>query len=224
MLRKILKLSLPNEIVLRHVNLKTRRELALTFDDGPVPNRTEEVLEILGQTHHKATFFLIGDRVKKHPELTEEIHRAGHEIGNHSWSHPASLPKLRRDSLIQQIEWADQAIEAATGKRPVLFRPPFGSVGVRMIYQLKKAGRLPLVLWSVEPGGPNAMLDRSGGLIERDMESRALSPGDILLMHDPTRSTIQGLPAVLQRIDALGLRSVTVSALTHLRGTGAGDC
>ena len=98
MLGRILKLMLPDAVALCRVTLKINRCVALTFDDGPVPKRTEEVLRILEPTNHKATFFLIGDRVAKYPKLARQILKAGHEIGNHSFEHEPWLRAHRANS------------------------------------------------------------------------------------------------------------------------------
>src|ERR1700730_8573443 len=104
--------------------------IAMTFDDGPSATLTPKLLDILAAHHIKATFFVIGENVAQHPEVVARAAREGHEIGNHSWSHP-NFGKMSDDGVRRQLQQTDDAIKSATGKRPTLMRPPYGSITAR---------------------------------------------------------------------------------------------
>src|SRR2546430_4197491 len=101
--------------------------IAITFDDGPSETLTPKLLDLLAAHHIKATFFVIGENVAEHPEIVTRAAREGHEIGNHSWSHP-NFGKMSDDSVRSQLRRTDDAIRGATGSRPTLMRPPYGSI------------------------------------------------------------------------------------------------
>jgi peptidoglycan/xylan/chitin deacetylase (PgdA/CDA1 family) len=104
--------------------------IAMTFDDGPSATLTPKLLDLLAAHHIKATFFVIGENVAQHPDIIARAAREGHEIANHSWSHP-NLAKLSEESVRRQLWRTDDAIKSATGTRPTLLRPPYGSITER---------------------------------------------------------------------------------------------
>src|SRR5438128_7174030 len=104
--------------------------IAMTFDDGPSATLTPKLLDLLAAHHIKATFFVIGENVAEHPEIVARAAREGHEIANHSWSHP-NFAKMSLEGVRSQLQRTDDAIKSATGKRPTLFRPPYGSITAR---------------------------------------------------------------------------------------------
>jgi len=101
--------------------------IAMTFDDGPSAALTPKLLDLLAAHHIKATFFVIGENVAEHPEIVARAAREGHEIANHSWSHP-NFAKMSQESVRSQLQRTDDAIKSATGKSPTLMRPPYGSI------------------------------------------------------------------------------------------------
>jgi peptidoglycan/xylan/chitin deacetylase (PgdA/CDA1 family) len=104
--------------------------IAMTFDDGPSATLTPKLLDLLAAHHIKATFFVIGENVAEHPEIVARAAREGHEIGNHSWSHP-NFGKMSDQAVRSQLQRTDDAIKSATGVRPTLMRPPYGSITAR---------------------------------------------------------------------------------------------
>src|ERR1700736_5546866 len=104
--------------------------IAMTFDDGPSAKLTPKLLDLLAAHHIKATFFLIGQNVAENPEIVARETREGHEIANHSWSHP-SLAKMPDEGVRGQLRKTEDAIRSAIGKRPSLLRPPYGSITAR---------------------------------------------------------------------------------------------
>src|SRR3954454_14720254 len=101
--------------------------VAMTFDDGPSATLTPKLLDLLAAPRMKATFFVLGEMVAEHPEILARAAREGHEIASHSWSHP-NLAKMSQEGVRSQLQRTDDGINSAIGKRPTLFRPPYGSI------------------------------------------------------------------------------------------------
>ncbi|GAB6989862.1 polysaccharide deacetylase family protein [Paenibacillus pini] len=122
--------------------------VALTFDDGPHPKVTPRVLRTLKEFNIKATFFMLGVQVEYYPDVAKKVAEAGHEIGNHSKSHP-NLAKMSMSEIRKQIIKSSDQIEAATGEKPTLFRPPYGAIN-DAIKKITKEQKTPIILWSVD--------------------------------------------------------------------------
>jgi peptidoglycan/xylan/chitin deacetylase (PgdA/CDA1 family) len=177
--------------------------VALTFDDGPSPY-TSQLLATLAQYDAHATFFVIGQNVVTSPSTVQAEITAGHEVGNHSWSHP-NLTRLGRADLTHQIDRTDTAVQNASGQRPTLIRPPFGAVN----QAVRSAADRPLILWSVDT------LDwkyRSVSHVAKTVID-SVHPGDIVLMHDSRPTTVQAIPQILAELSSRGYHFVTVSEL-----------
>ncbi len=156
------------------------RQIALTFDDGPNDPYTLRLLDVLAKHNAKATFFLIGRYVRPRPEIARAVQQAGHEIGNHTYSHP-NLIFTAAGQLRQELEDCNKALEDALGVRPELFRPPFGG---RRPNVLRTAGKLGLktVMWSITGYDWNA---KSVEFILGKVAPRLGSErGEIVLLHD----------------------------------------
>jgi peptidoglycan/xylan/chitin deacetylase (PgdA/CDA1 family) len=185
-----------------------RREVALTFDDGPDPEWTPQVLELLRRHRAKATFFMVGERVQRHPELARRAVAEGHEVGNHSWGH-VRLDRCDRTEARDQVRRADAAIAAVTGTAPTLFRPPWGLIDPVGLLAAAEAGHR-VVLWSalIRGRAPQSDLQRTVAHI---------TPGAIILGHDggptPRPELITAFDALLGKLTADGYRFVTVSGL-----------
>ena len=184
--------------------------VALTFDDGPTPEGVDAVLPILEEHGAKATFFLIGNRMEKFPGQAERLLQAGHELGNHSWSHQRNIGKSRA-FYREEISGTHDALEQA-GATPVWFRPPFGRRLIGLPQEVERAG-YRLAMWDVEDrpedfdGDPQAFAD---DILDR------VRPGSIILMHPMYRhnqTARDALPIVLRGLEERGLRPVTLSEL-----------
>ena len=204
------------DYVSRHLVCKVAlraRRIALTFDDGPNPLITPRLLDMLDAHSARATFFLIGRNVQRWPQLAAEIAARGHEIGNHSQNH-LLLPLLPQRMLLREMRRADNAIHAATGTRPRLFRPPMGWFNRRMLRTLATHGYQP-VLGDVYP--QDTTRPGSGVIVDRVMAR--LAPGSIVIMHDGSMSradrtqSIDAMAALLPRLVAGGWTMGTVSEL-----------
>src|SRR5436189_598868 len=182
--------------------------IAMTFDDGPSETLTPKLLDLLAAHHIKATFFVIGENVAEHPEIVTRAAREGHEIGNHSWSHP-NFGKMSDDSVRSQLRRTDDAIRSATGSRPTLMRPPYGSITPREKYWIHDEFGYRVILWDVDP------LDwkRPGPPVVRNRILKETQPGSIVLSHDIHPGTIEAMPSTFDQLEAKGFKFVTVSEL-----------
>lgn len=187
--------------------------VALTFDDGPTDD-TEPILDALSAYGVSAAFFMIGQFVERHPQAARRVVERGHEVGNHSYSHPIYLYRTPRETY-RQLARAQDVIAAGTGVRPVWSRPP---CGVRTPAYFKAARDLGLrtVQWTV------AGFDwkrRDASEIARDVVTRAAA-GSIILLHDgdsrsrrDRRETVAAVPAILDGLQARGLRVAPLARL-----------
>lgn len=182
--------------------------IAMTFDDGPSATLTPKLLDLLAARHIKVTFFVIGENVAEHPEIVARAAREGHEIGNHSWSHP-NFAKMSQESVRSQLQRTDDAIKNATGKRPTLMRPPYGSLTDREKHWIHDEFGYQIILWDVDPYD----WKRPGPTVVRNRILKETRPGSIVLSHDIHPGTIEAMPSTLDALEAKGFKFVTVSEL-----------
>src|SRR5437660_5834362 len=185
--------------------------IALTFDDGPSATLTPKLLDILATHQIKATFFVIGENVAEHPEIVTRAAREGHEIGNHSWSHP-NFGKMSDDSVRSQVQRTDDAIKSATGSRRTLLRPPYGSITAREKRWIHDQFGYQIILWDVDPYD----WKRPGPSVVRNRILKETQPGSIVLSHDIHPGTIEAMPSTFDALEAKGFRFVTVSELIRM--------
>jgi peptidoglycan-N-acetylglucosamine deacetylase len=187
---------------------------ALTFDDGPSPHYTPVILELLAREQVRATFFVVGSTVERHPELARRILEEGHELGNHSYSHrPMVLMSQRR--IRAEVERTDSLIHAAGAAGPILFRPPYGKRLIGLPWYLSRTGR-PTILWSLEPDTWHADAE---DMVRHVLEG--VRPGSIILLHVEMAARHQeraALAELLPRLRERGYRFVTVSELMAAAG------
>ena len=189
--------------------------IALTFDDGPGPH-TAHLLDILDQYGAKATFFLIGSKVSGQASIVRSIQARGHQLGNHSWSHP-ELPKLPVDQIAGEVDRTNEAIRQATGVTPAILRPPYGAVNGAILEQLRLRG-MSSILWSVDT---RDWADRNSEIVC----SRAVAgarPGAIILMHDIHQTSVGAVPCILSALKQQGYSFVTVQGLLGNTTPGVG--
>ncbi len=188
---------------------RSRRTLALTFDDGPVPIYTTLLLDTLDRLGVRATFFLIGQRVQEYPYFAREIVRRGHETGNHTFHH-LNLPRLSGAEMAAELGRAQEVITAVTGQSPRYFRPPGGDYNATVLRVAANLG-LVTVFWTDDPGDyarPNPLL------LEAKLLAR-VSNGGILLLHQGVEETIRLLPLT---VDVLRRRGFTITTVTAMMG------
>jgi len=185
--------------------------IAMTFDDGPSATLTPKLLDLLAARHIKATFFVIGENVAEHPEIVARAAHEGHEIGNHSWSHP-NFAKMSEDSVRRQLWRTDDAIKNATGKRPALMRPPYGSITEREKRWIHDEFGYRIILWNVDPYD----WKRPGPAVVRNRILKETQPGSIVLSHDIHLGTIEAMPSTLDALETKGFKFVTISELISM--------
>jgi len=189
--------------------------VALTFDDGPHPVTTRRVLEALAPTRHRATFFVLGEKARRHPDVLREIHASGHTLALHGDSHDW-LHSFRWSSSVRaDILRAAAAVEAVTGARPRFFRPPLGHTSFTTVRGARLAG-VTLIAWSsrgydgLRGRSPEAVVERVG---------RTLIDGAIVMLHDAAEhddfepASVRALPRLVALLDERGLTSVGLDVL-----------
>lgn len=182
--------------------------VALTFDDGPTEN-VDQILPLLDQYKAKATFFLIGNDIEKHPEEAKKLVEAGHQIGNHTYSHKRMV--LKSPSFIkEEIEKTDELIRKSGYKGEIDFRPPYGKKLAGLPYYLNKHNR-ETIMWNSEPETYYTSVDDKVNNVVKNIK-----PGSIILLHpmyDQTDGTIQVIEGILRELTNEGYTFVTVDKL-----------
>lgn len=189
--------------------------VALTFDDGPHPVTTRGVLDVLARAGVTATFFVVGEKAARHPDVLRAIVDGGHTIGVHGYRHDRLYSLLPPRQVSADIERTRDAVERAVGIRPRWFRPPVGQVSPRTAAGAWRAGA-PIVVWSAR--GFDGVSAANPERVARRIE-RGLRPGAIVLLHDAAErddfvpASIAALPRVLQSLEKKGLRVVPLGEL-----------
>ena len=198
------------------------KAVAFTFDDGPNEIYTPQLLDILARKELKATFFLLGKNVEKHPEIVKRIHSEGHEIGNHSFNH-SFLPLYSKSYIKRQIESTSTLIEETVGLTPSYFRPPIGIFTPSVLDAVSEGG-MTTVVGEVYPRDPyKPGIDK---IVKRVVNR--IEPGSIIILHDGgTRGkidrsqTIAAVSIIIDRLRDRGYRFLTVGELIGLNGASS---
>ena len=183
-------------------------EVALTFDDGPDPRYGPPIARLLKQKGITATFFVIGFRVKQHPEVLRELVADGFEIGNHTYDHKR-LPELKPHEIANELRLCDQDIAAVTGQHPAIMRPP----GVQYddkVLKIDKALGYVTVSWTI--GARDYGAEPPPSFIEKRVLDRARN-GSIILLHQTSPETLAALPVIVDGLQRRGFHFVTVRAM-----------
>lgn len=181
--------------------------VALTFDDGPHPRYTPQILDILRDKGVKATFFMVGREAERHPEIVRRVVAEGHVVANHTWDHP-HLEGMAEDRFSFQIDHTNQVLEQVSGQDVVCTRPPYGSSSPATVQRLAAHGQASIV-WSAdssdfEKPGVDAIVANS---------LKGLTPGGIILLHDgggKREQTVAALPRLIDELRARGYEPVPV--------------
>jgi peptidoglycan/xylan/chitin deacetylase (PgdA/CDA1 family) len=188
------------------------RIVALTFDDGPTPEFTDTILAVLKEEDVKATFFLIGGELEKHLDDGKKIVAAGHEIGNHTYSHVRMIlvtPSFVKD----EIEKTDELIRAAGYQKPAHFRPPYGKKLFALPFYLAQANRKSIT-WDVEPETFPEVAANTEAITKYVLDNS--QNGSIILLHvmyDPQKKSLNAVKPIIEGLKQKGFRFVTVSEL-----------
>jgi len=195
------------------------KAIALTFDDGPWPETTLQMLAILQQNHVKATFFWVGTALQEQPEIAQKVVAAGHAIGNHTWHH--WYRSMDADTAAKEIEDTAALTYRITGVKTQLFRPPGGFLNNGVAAYAKKQN-YAVIMWSVSSAdtdwkaAPEAFTNNV---------LKGVKPGAIVLMHDGGgnhQKTVQALPAIIMGLKQQGYRFVTVPELLKMSELSGG--
>ncbi|MEV7801615.1 polysaccharide deacetylase family protein [Microbispora sp. NPDC088329] len=190
--------------------------IALTFDDGPWPY-TPELLDTLKKHKAKATFFLLGRKVANRPELTRRIYEEGHDIGNHTWTHP-SLTKLSDSEVLEEVSSTSDVIFQMIGKKPDYMRPPNGATNARVSGLMADLG-LPQILWT---GSTLDWQARNTKVIAQRTLKLAKRDG-VILLHDIVPETVKAMPGVLTALEKEHYKFVTLTTLLQDRTLRGGE-
>lgn len=183
---------------------------AVTVDDGPDPATTPEILDILARNGVKATFFLVGNQVRRYPELVQAILAGGHEIGNHSRTHPI-LAGMGEAAVREELTANNALIEGAGAPRPVWFRPPYGSYDTTVVEEAQSLG-MSTILWTVDPRDWR----KPDVAVLRQRIAEGTHPGAVILLHDHKANTVTALPDIIKDLRVGGYRLVTISEWRRL--------
>ena len=189
-----------------------RKEIAISFDDGPATSHTPAILQILKQENIKATFFCIGKHISGNENILKQIKEEGHIIGNHSYSHHFWFDMFSSEKMLADMKMMDTETEKVTGVKPALFRPPYGVTNPN----LKKAiinGNYTPVGWSVR--SMDTVIKDEKKLLSKI--NNGIKPGAIFLFHDTGKTTLQVLPAFIQEVKNRGYQFIPLDKLLHLK-------
>jgi peptidoglycan/xylan/chitin deacetylase (PgdA/CDA1 family) len=189
--------------------------MALTFDDGPHPLTTRQVLSVLAPSRHRATFFVLGEKAERHPDVIREIRDAGHTLAIHGYVHDRLHPYRGAKRIAGELIHALDVVEQISGLRPTWFRPPVGQTSPTSVIAVRRAG-LKLMGWSGR--GYDGVASRSP---ERVLKSalKVVADGAVLVLHDASEkgdfapASLPILPQLLAELDARQLTSVGIDEL-----------
>jgi len=190
----------------------TEKEIAISFDDGPVEHYTPQILQVLKDYDVKAAFFCIGNRIKPSSQIFKNLHAEGHIIGNHSYSHHFFFDLFSSGTMLSELELTNRIAKEEIGLQPKLFRPPYGVINPKLKKAIEK-GKYITVGWSV----------RSMDTKIRDEEkllkkiNSMLKPGAVFLFHDTSATTLAILPSFIQQAKESGYKIVRLDKLLNVQ-------
>ncbi|OBQ54697.1 polysaccharide deacetylase family protein [Tamlana sp. s12] len=189
-----------------------KKQIAITFDDGPNATFTPKVLQLLKQYDAKATFFCIGKHIEAHPEVFKTLLNEGHVVGNHTYSHSHYFGFFGTQRVIKELESTNRIIEKISGLKVKLYRPAFGVTNPNIKKAISQMG-LHSVGWS------KRSLDTTGrdekAVLKRIIND--LKPGDVILLHDTSEKTIRVLEQLLLFLQQQKLSAVTIDTLFDIK-------
>ena len=188
-----------------------QKQIAISFDDGPAKDFTPQILQILKEHEVKAAFFCIGKRIAENEQLLKQVHEEGHIIGNHSYSHDLWFDLFSSKKMNEDLQMMNAVTEKAIGKKPKLFRPPYGVTNPN----LKKAiqqGRFVTIGWNIR-SMDTVIKDAPKLLIK---VTASLKPGAVVLFHDTSKSTLDILSTFIKQARENGYEIVRLDKLLNL--------
>lgn len=189
----------------------TEKFVALTFDDGPHTTLTPKLLDSLQKLNAKVTFFVMGVKLASRAAVLQRAVLEGHEIANHAWNHPV-MTKIPFEEVKYQLELTNEAIYNATGKKPLVMRPPYGNTNRKLNQRIYDATRLPSIIWSLDT--IDWKRPPSEEIVKRAV-SKAVG-GTIFLCHDIHPGTVEAIPILVGQLQQKGFVFKTVSELIKI--------
>lgn len=193
------------------VDTKGEKKISLTFDAAWGDEDAEQILETLNKYNVKATFFMVGDWIRKYPELVKKISVEGHDIGNHSNKHP-HVNAMNKEAIIEDIKLAHKEIEEVTGQKCYLYRPPYGEYNNTVLEAAEACGYLT-IQWDVDS------IDWKGyeadKIVDKVLKHKNLREGSIILLHNGAKHTAEALPIIIQGLIDKGYQIVPISELIY---------
>jgi peptidoglycan/xylan/chitin deacetylase (PgdA/CDA1 family) len=199
---------------------KNEKFIALTFDDGPWPTTSKQILDILQENNIKATFFVVGKMVQEHPDITQRIVNDGHAIANHTWSH--HYHRVNRATAAQEIDRTADIIYQTTGVKTNLFRPPGGFLKNGLAAYAKEKD-YAVMMWSVVSADTDKRA-KPQAYVKNVLKNA--KPGGIVLMHDgggDRRRTVEALPKIISGLRDKGYTFVTIPELLNMQDGQSGN-
>ncbi|HEY9633648.1 MAG TPA: polysaccharide deacetylase family protein [Coleofasciculaceae cyanobacterium] len=190
------------------------KPIALTFDDGPWPTVTSQVLDILKKNNVKATFFMVGRQVQRYPQLVKQVVAEGHALGNHTWNHQYHF--FNESAAARELEDTASLIYKTTGVKTSLFRPPAGILNNGLV-SYAHAKKHAVIMWSVDSRDWRYYGSTAQGLVDSVLKDA--KPGGVVLMHDgggDRSTTIKALPSLITQLKKRGYKLVTVPELLEM--------
>ena len=189
-----------------------KKEIAISFDDGPAANYTKEILEVLNTENVKATFFCIGNRIAGNENILQQIHTQGHLIGNHSYSHHFWFDMYSAKKMQEDMEQMDTEMKRVIGLKPKLFRPPYGVTNPNLAKAIIKGGYTP-VGWSVR--SMDTVIKDENILLNKI--NAGIKPGAVFLFHDTSKISLGVLPNFIQEVKKRGYNIIPLDKLLALQ-------
>lgn len=191
-----------------------RKEIALTFDDGPHPKFTPQLLELLRKSKVKATFFLVGELAEKYPDLVRAEVADGHCVGNHTFHH-VNLTRIPQDYVATEIKACGEVLQNIIGEAPHFFRPPGGDYD-KQVAEASSALGYTMVLWTDDPGDYAS----PGAKVIQQRILKRISNGGIILVHDGIPQTMDILPGLISYLKSKGYTFVTIDEMVKNQKIG----
>lgn len=189
-----------------------KKEIAISFDDGPAESYTKGILEILKAENVKATFFCIGNRITGNEAILNQVHTQGHILGNHSYSHHFWFDMYSAKKMQEDLKQMDAEMERVTGLKPKLFRPPYGVTNPNLAKAINNGGYTP-VGWSVR--SMDTVIKDGKKLLNNINDG--IKPGAVFLFHDTSKTTLNILPEFIQEVKNRGYNIIPLDKLLDLQ-------
>jgi peptidoglycan/xylan/chitin deacetylase (PgdA/CDA1 family) len=189
-----------------------QKQIAISFDDGPLPEFTPRILEVLKDKNVPSTFFCIGKHVAQYPQILQQVQEQGHVIGNHSYSHGKLFDLLSAGKMYTDLQQMNAITRQAIGITPLLFRPPYGVTNPNLAKAIKKSGFVT-VGWTIR--SLDTITPDADKLLQRVLKQ--VKPGAVVLFHDTCAVTVKILPVFIDTLKAQGYDIVPLHKMLNLQ-------